>query len=174
MTTTPDVTRTVLEERARVLARRAAPADDSGNDLFVLGFTVSGRAHAIEITSIREVLGECEVTRLPWAPPAVAGVTNIRGQVAVVADAGLLLGTGATAAGSPAVVLDAGGRVFALRVDTVDDVARLPLSALVPVEGDAATARSHLVSALTASTLVVDATALVGEIGHTFGPQEDT
>lgn len=165
----------VLDERARVLARPVLDEAGPGDEVVVLGFTVAGRDHALEIGAIREILGRSDVSRLPWAPPAVAGVMNIRGEVVLVADAGRLLGVGETAAGSPVVVLDAGGSVLALRVDAVGDVTRVALSELVPVEGDAgATAGSHLVSALTASTLVVDIRALIDEIRLTFGPQEDT
>lgn len=172
---TPDVTRTVLEERARVLARPAVSEDGSHNGLVVLGFTVSGRSHAIEISSIREILGRCEVTRLPWAPPAVAGVVNIRGEVVLVADAGRLLGVADTAPDGPVIVLTSGPAVVALRVDAVGDVTAIAPSALVPLEGDAAAgAGGHLVSGLTAATALVDPQALISDLRLIFGPQEGT
>lgn len=171
---TPDVTRKVLEERARVLARPANAEDDSQDGLVVLGFSVSGREHAIEISAIREILGRSDVSRLPWAPAAVAGVMNIRGEVVVVADAGRLLGVADTPPAAPVIVLASGPAVVALRVDSVGDVTTIPPSALVPLEGEAAVgAGAHLISGLTASTALVDPQALLSDLRLIFRPQED-
>lgn len=169
-----DLTRRVLEERARVLARPVESEGDSQDDLAVLGFTVSGRAHAVNIGAIREVLGRCEVSRLPWAPAAVAGVMNIRGEVVLVADAGRLLGVADTAPDAPVIVLTSGDAVVALRVETIGDVTTITPSTLVSLEIDAAAgAGGHLVSGLTATTALVDPQALLSDLRLIFRPQED-
>lgn len=165
--------RMILEERARVLARPLAPADD-GDGLVVLGFTVAGRAYAVEVGHVREVLVHAEVSRLPWAAPTIAGVTNVRGSIVPVADTARVLGVGDARTGGPVIVLDGGGHPLGLRVDAVDDVTTIAAGTLVAPEGDAARVAGDLVLGLTASVVVLDARALYTDHHLTNQPQEGT
>lgn len=165
--------RVILEERARVLARALTP-DTDGDGLVLLGFTVAGRAYAVEAGHVREVLAQADVSHLPWAPPTIAGVTNVRGEIVPVADTARVLGFLGVGAGGPVVVLDGGGHPLGLRVDAVDDVTTIAARTLVAPEGDAARVAGDLVLGLTPSAVVLDARALYTNPRLTNQPQEDT
>lgn len=165
--------RVILKERARVLARPLAP-DEDRDGLVLLGFTVAGRAYAVEVGHVREVLAHADVSRLPWAPPTIAGVMNVRGEIVPVADTARLLGVGEADVGGPVVVLDGGGHPLGLRVDAVDDVTTIAAKTLVAPEGDAARVAGDLVLGLTASAVVVDVSALYTDPRLTNHPQEET
>jgi purine-binding chemotaxis protein CheW len=51
-----------------------------------------GDLYALELTAVREVVREPEVTPLPGAPPALLGIFNLRGEVVPVFDTAWLLG----------------------------------------------------------------------------------
>lgn len=163
----------ILAERARALARPVAP-DEDGDGLVLLGFTVAGRAYAIEISHVREVLAHSDVSHLPWAPPTIAGVMNVRGEIVPVADTARVLGVGEAGARGPVVVLDGGGHPLGLCVDAVDDVTSIAARTLVAPEGDAARVAGDLVLGLTPSAVVLDARALYTDPRLTNHLQEGT
>lgn len=168
----------ILEERARVLARPLTP-DAEVVVLVLLGFTVAGQAYAIEAGHVREVLAQADVSRLPWAVPTIAGVMNVRGEIVPVADTGLVLGVGEADPRGPVVVLDAGGYLLGLRVDSVDDVTTiaartLVVRTLVAPEGHAARVAGDLILGLTPSAVVLDARALYTDPRFTNHHQEGT
>lgn len=152
----------ILEERARVLARPLAH-DSEVVDLVLFGFTVAGKSYAVEAGHVREVLAQANVSRLPWAVATIAGVMNVHGEIVSVADTGLVLGVGETDARGPVVILDGGGRVLGLRVDSVDSVTTIAANTLVVPEGDAARVAGDLVLGLTPSAVVLDARALYAD-----------
>jgi purine-binding chemotaxis protein CheW len=98
---------------------------------------VGGRRIAVPTASVREVTTLATLTPVPGAPPAVAGLTQVRGQILPVLDVD---GDGARAA--PAqdtiVIVERGPVRAALRVDRVtgvepsaDPVAELDLDELL-------------------------------------------
>jgi purine-binding chemotaxis protein CheW len=48
--------------------------------------------YALDLTAVREVMPEPEVTPLPGAPAALLGVLNLRGEIVPVFDTAVLLG----------------------------------------------------------------------------------
>lgn len=165
--------RAILEERARVLARPLA-LDEHGDGLVVLGFVVGGRSYAIEVAHVREVLAQGEISRLPWAPSAIAGVMNVRGEIVPVADASVVLRVGESGTGGPVLVLCGGDRALGLRVDVVDDVTTIAADTLVAPEGGAARLAGDIVLGLTASRVVLDPYALYADPRLITHPQEGT
>jgi len=161
----------ILEDRARVLAQPTVP-DTDGDALVLLSFTVAGRAYAIEVIHIREVLARADVSRLPWAPPAMAGVINVRGEIVAVADAARVLGMGDTGSDGPVIVLDGGGHPLGLRVHAVDAITTITSTRLVAPEVDRAA--GDLVLGLTSSAVVLDPRALYADPRLTNHPQEPT
>jgi len=55
-------------------------------------FTVDGRFLGVDVTSVREVLRPQEMTRVPLAPPRVAGLINLRGEIVTAIDLRVALG----------------------------------------------------------------------------------
>ncbi len=87
---------------------------------FVL-FLVRGRRFALPLAEVREVVPvPTQLTRVPRAPSAIAGVFNLRGRVATVVDTAALLelsGEPPPTAVPRLVVLEGNPRDLALRVD---------------------------------------------------------
>ncbi|MDP9300674.1 MAG: chemotaxis protein CheW [Actinomycetota bacterium] len=55
-------------------------------------FTVDGRFLGVDVTRVREVLRPQELTRVPLAPPQIAGLINLRGEIVTAFDLGVALG----------------------------------------------------------------------------------
>lgn len=72
---------------------------------------------AVPMHAAREVVPERALTRLPGAPPWVAGLLNLRGRVVTVID--LAVQRGGAASRGPVVVVESDGRRFGLRVAKV-------------------------------------------------------
>lgn len=102
-----------------VLSETAPDAADGPRYVLV---SAAGQRVALPLSAVRELVTVGTPTRLPGAPPWVAGLYNLRGSVLTVADLGLRL-DGAAATG-PVVVLETDGRRFGIRVDHVDRVDR--------------------------------------------------
>lgn len=87
---------------------------------FVL-FRVRGRRFALRLPEVREVVPvPAQLTRVPRAPTAIAGVFNLRGRVSTVVETSALLeleGEAPVAALPRLVVLEGQPRDLALRVD---------------------------------------------------------
>lgn len=60
--------------------------------------------YALPVGDVWMVLSQPRLTRVPDAPPAVLGLTNVRGEVIPVLDTGTLLGLGALQAWSSAAI----------------------------------------------------------------------
>lgn len=152
----------VLERRARALAR--VPEKESADEVMsVLAFTVGDRRYAVEVGYVREVVADHEVSRVPWAPPAVAGVVNVRGEILTVAHIGQLLGDPTPARGGAIVVLDGPAPPLGLLVDEVDDLVDLPPGALAGAPADTTSPGHHLVAGVSSAAVVLDAGALLSD-----------
>lgn len=163
----------ILEERARALARPTARRED-GADLVILQFTIAGRAYAIEVAHVLEILARAEVSRLPSALPAIVGVTSVRGEIVVVADMARLLGVGVMSAAGPAIVLAGRGHPVGFRVDAVEDVRSVAAEAFGDPRGSPGQAVGDLVVGMAGSALVLDAQSLYTDPRLTSRQQERT
>lgn len=149
----------VLERRARALAR--APEEAADEVMSVLAFTIGDRRYAVEVGYVREVVADIEVSRVPWAPPAVAGVVNVRGEILTVAHLGQLFGDPTPARGVAMVVLDGPASPLGLLVDQVDDLVDLPPGALATAAADANGPGHQLVAGISSAAVVLDGGALL-------------
>lgn len=68
-------------------------------------FWLDGDLYGVEVAHVQEVLRSQTLTRVPLAPPAVAGLINLRGQVVTAIELRERLGRPARPAGSDAVVI---------------------------------------------------------------------
>ena len=86
-------------------------------------FEVGDHLFATDVRNVKEVLELADTTPIPGSVPGVLGLINVRGTMVVAADMATLLGL--TSRGSPEtalVLLEAGGRRVALRVDRVSGI----------------------------------------------------
>jgi purine-binding chemotaxis protein CheW len=99
----------------------ARPLEELGGtlaSLHCLICRVGGRACALPLEHVREVMRPCRIERIEPAPAYLLGVALIRGETVPVVDAGLLL-TGEACAATRLVILRVGERRVALAVAEV-------------------------------------------------------
>lgn len=87
-------------------------------------FTLDGHAYGVDVDRVQEVLRSQPRTRVPLAPPAVAGLVNLRGQVLTAIDLRTRLGLPERAddVEPMVVVIRVAGEPISLLVDSIGDV----------------------------------------------------
>ena len=115
----------------------ATTSSSGGSQINLACFEVQGRAYAIDVAHVREIVRLEEITPLPKAPDLIEGVVELRGGVVPVLDLGRVLGGERCEAGnlSRIVVLASDGLVVGLCVEAATDVLALDAAVLedVPV-----------------------------------------
>lgn len=107
----------------------------------LLLFRVGNLVCAAEAERVREILPRLETTRIPGAPPVVAGVSNVRGTLVTVVEGWRALRqpeppsrppTSDGAQDGPTVLLEVGGgrKVLGFTVDEVVDLLSVSAEAL--------------------------------------------
>lgn len=82
----------ILRERARVLARAfRAPVEQVSLRRMIV-FSLGGERYAFPLRDFAEVISHPAVVPVPGAPPAIAGVMQVRGEIRPVFDLARLLG----------------------------------------------------------------------------------
>jgi purine-binding chemotaxis protein CheW len=117
-------------------AKASAPADVRQ---FVT-FCLQDEEYGLPILQCREIVRISAITRVPEAPPHVRGVVNLRGHIVPAVDTRGCFGL-ATASPTPRsrlIVVEVAGRLFALVVDRVARILKLPATAIEPPPEDAA------------------------------------
>lgn len=127
--------RDVLEQRALSLATEQA--DEQADDrISLLLFRIGEETYAVRLGEVREIFQEFAVTSVPCVPDFVLGVVNVRGEIISVTDSARLMGLGSidmtVQPQPPAIVLQLDGRVTALVVDEIADIAEVPQASLEP------------------------------------------
>ena len=92
--------------------------------------TVADQLCGVPVLSVRDILGEQPITRVPLAPPEIAGSLNLRGRIVTAIDLRRRLGVPPAPPGAPrmSVVTEQGGDLYALLVDQVSEVMTPPES----------------------------------------------
>jgi purine-binding chemotaxis protein CheW len=95
-------------------------------------FEVAGEVYGLPVLSVEEVLRVTVITRLPYAPAPMRGITQLRGRVLPVVDLAVRLGAPPVETGprSRIVVVTARGRTLGLLVDAARQVVKLLPSAM--------------------------------------------
>ncbi len=109
---------------------RAAPPPpmaDEATDMF-LTLTVADQLCGVPVLTVRDVLGHHSITRIPLAPPEVAGSLNLRGRIVTAIDLRLRLGLPPRdpATQAMSVVVEREVELYSLLADAVGDVLPLP------------------------------------------------
>jgi purine-binding chemotaxis protein CheW len=89
--------------------------------------TLAGQLCGVPVLSVRDILGEQTITRIPLAPPEIAGSLNLRGRIVTAIDLRrrLRLPDAAPGAVRMSVVAEQSGELYALLVDQVSEVMSL-------------------------------------------------
>jgi purine-binding chemotaxis protein CheW len=95
----------------------------------LLVFRVGNLACAAEVDQVREILPRLPTTRIPGAPPVVAGLVNVRGTLVTVVEGWRALGqsapeanTAGAAPGGSTLILELEQGLIGLTVDEVTDM----------------------------------------------------
>jgi purine-binding chemotaxis protein CheW len=109
-----------------VLEKSNSGAEAHGTREFV-SMTVAKQLFGIPVLTVQDVLGEQRITRVPLALPEVAGTLNLRGRIVTAIDMRHRLGLEARPAEITGmnVVVDRGGELYSLIVDSVGEVLSL-------------------------------------------------
>lgn len=89
--------RVLLKKRAALMAAPPEAAAEARERAEFLEFGLGSERYAVELGLVREVCSDRRITRIPGAPPFMAGVANIRGRILPVADLALFFGLRAEA-----------------------------------------------------------------------------
>jgi len=108
---------------------RKSKGDDlvaNGNQDFVT-MTIADQMFGIPVLQVQDVLGHQRITRIPLAPPEVAGSLNLRGRIVTAIDVRLRLGLTGRSKDKPgmSIVVDLRGELYSLMVDSVGEVLSL-------------------------------------------------
>jgi len=110
----------------RTTQARASSPDAAGTDLRQEYVTVrlGGQLLGIPVLAVHDVLKSQQITRIPLAPPWVAGVLNLRGRIVTAIDLRHRLGLGARSDGGTdmSVVVECRGEPYSLQIDSVGEV----------------------------------------------------
>ena len=146
----------------------------------LLVFRVGNLACAAEVDAVREILPRLPTTRIPGAPPVVAGLVNVRGTLVTVVEGWRALGQAAPADGGgvgSTVLLEVGSarKLVGFTVDEVIDMLAVSEATLEERTGLAGVDPT-LVRAVGRRDgqlfVVLDVTALLGPVLTTQGREQ--
>ena len=106
------------------LAGKAARSVDATD---YVTFVIAGQLFGIPVLKVQDVLAACQVTRIPLAPPEIAGALNLRGRIVTALDVRLRLGLPPAndAEERMSIVVEQAGELYSLMVDEVGEVLSL-------------------------------------------------
>ncbi|WP_036168480.1 chemotaxis protein CheW [Massilia sp. 9096] len=106
--------------------------DASGSEY--LAFTLGSEEYGIDILKVQEIRGYEAVTRIANAPEFIKGVINLRGIIIPVVDMRIKfnLGTPTYDQFTVVIILNIGGRIMGMVVDSVSDVTTLTPEQIKP------------------------------------------
>lgn len=89
---------------------------------------LAGQMCGIPVLEVHDVLSEQSITAVPLAPPAVAGVLNLRGRIVTSIDLRKRLGLGEQEedGDNMSIVVEYQGEPYSLLIDSVGDVMSFP------------------------------------------------
>jgi purine-binding chemotaxis protein CheW len=92
--------------------------------------TVGDQLCGVPVLAVRDILGEQVITRIPLAPPEIAGSLNLRGRIVTAIDLRRRLRLPPAPVGQARmfVVAEQSGELYALLVDQVSEVLSLDAS----------------------------------------------
>ncbi len=122
----PEEERTLLAERARVLAAPLAESLEDGDTRDVVIFALGGERFAVDALHVMEALDLGRPTPVPGTPDSLLGVVNHRGRVLPVMDLRPQLVPGGAAGDELAhiIAVSVDGMRFGIAAETVQESSR--------------------------------------------------
>jgi purine-binding chemotaxis protein CheW len=109
-------------------------ATDITGELQLVSFNIGSEEFGVDILKVQEINRMVEITKVPQAPHYVEGVINLRGKVIPIIDLRkrFSLELKETDKNTRIVVVDIGGNILGMIVDSVSEVLRLPANTIEP------------------------------------------
>lgn len=103
-------------------------AEQTDLPMELLSFRIGEQEYCVDIMAVREIRGWTKATPLPYSPPHVKGVINLRGTVLPVIDLSARLGMGPVAEQerNVIVVVSVNNQMAGLLVNAVSDILSIP------------------------------------------------
>lgn len=118
-----------MSSNGKLPATRKLRGDDiiSGGSQDYVTMTIAEQLFGIPVLQVQDVLGHQKITRIPLAPPEVAGSLNLRGRIVTAIDVRLRLHLPGRPKNKPgmSIVVDLRGELYSLMVDSVGEVLSL-------------------------------------------------
>ncbi|MCD6035017.1 MAG: cheW [Rickettsiales bacterium] len=110
------------------------PSYTEGESRQFVTLSIDNQLFGVNVAEVQDVLSPRPITMIPSAPPAVAGVLNLRGKIVTAIDVRIRLGLkpDEKVKESRSIVVEKGGEFYSLLVDNVGDVFTLPIKDFVP------------------------------------------
>jgi purine-binding chemotaxis protein CheW len=114
----------MIRDLSGAAAPTQTPVNENGE---FVSITVAGQLFGIPVLQVQDVLGPQRITRIPLAPPEVAGSLNLRGRIVTAIDLRTRLRLPRLPEGKTgmSVVVDYGGELYSVMVDAVGEVLSL-------------------------------------------------
>lgn len=110
---------------------------DAANESFneYVTAVIGGQVFGLPILHVQDVFAVTRLTRVPLAPPEVAGLLNLRGRIVTLIDLRKRFGFDATSDDGPrmAIGIESSGESYGLLIDRIGEVMRLDAEAREPV-----------------------------------------
>lgn len=116
---------------SQVMGTKSA-SEIAGNEF--LAFTLGKEEYGIDILKVQEIRGYEAVTRIANAPEFIKGVVNLRGIIVPIVDMRIKFNLGEPTYDqfTVVIILNIGGRVMGMVVDSVSDVITLSADQVKP------------------------------------------
>lgn len=171
----PERARAIMDERARRLAGARAKQAAPTPALETLGFALGLERYAVESTYVREVVRLVDFTPVPGAPEFLFGITNLRGQVLVLADLRKFFGVRQQGRTDLArvVVLGTDRPELGILADEAHELRSIPLTEIQnPFESVTGIGREYLLGVTKDALIVLDGARLLADPRLFVGPTE--
>ena len=115
-----------------VSSEHATALDVVGETKDFVTATIDNQLFGIPVLTVQDVLGPQKITRIPLAPPEIAGSLNLRGRIVTAIDLRSRLNLSPRpdeADPEMSIVVDLKGELYSLLVDEVGEVLSVPESA---------------------------------------------
>jgi len=119
---------------AEVFSRKEKGSEVGSGELQLVSFKIGSEEFGVDILKVQEINRMVEITRVPQAPHYVEGVINLRGKVIPIVDLRkrFSLELKEHDKNTRIVVVDIGGNIMGMIVDSVSEVLRLPSNTIEP------------------------------------------
>ena len=119
---------------AEVMTSQDTGGVATSDELQLVSFNIGTEEFGVDILKVQEINRMVEITKVPQAPHYVEGVINLRGKVIPIVDLRkrFNLELKEHDKNTRIVVVDIGGNIMGMIVDSVSEVLRLPANTIEP------------------------------------------